>query len=137
MWLPEAGVTSVDTSNLMPTLPTLQDLHSLPWTMDLRIQHERFGSRSNPLLNATLHFCAAWILISRSMMLLLIRFATTVLMVVNITLSLPCLPVPAPLAAFTVSLCEHFVFAFTPIGKRRHFLQLLDSIAARNVQLCT
>jgi len=56
-----------------------------PLIMDLRIVHERFGSRSNP----PPHFCAAWILISRSMMLLLIRFATTVLMIVTITLSLP------------------------------------------------
>ena len=82
-----------------------------PLIMDLRIAHERFGSRSNPLLNATLHFCAACISISRSMLLLLIRFATTVLIVVTITLYLPCLPVPATLAACTVSLCEHFVFA--------------------------
>ena len=82
-----------------------------PLIMDLRIAHERFGSRFNPLLNAPLHFCAAWILISRSFLLLLIRFATTVLMVVTITLSLPCQPVPAPLAACTVSLCEHVVFA--------------------------
>jgi hypothetical protein len=53
-----------------------------PLIMDLRIAHERFGSSSNPpLLNGTLHFCAAWILIRRSMMLLLIRFATTVLMI--------------------------------------------------------
>jgi hypothetical protein len=79
--------------------------------MDLRIAHERFGSSSNPLLNGTLPFFAAWILISRSMMMLLIRFDTTVLMIVTITLSLPCLPLPAPLAAFTVSLCAHFVFA--------------------------
>ena len=35
--LPEAGVRSVETSNLMSTLPTLQDLHPLSWTCASRM----------------------------------------------------------------------------------------------------
>ena len=34
---PEAGVRSVETSNLMSTLPTMQDLHPLSWTCASRM----------------------------------------------------------------------------------------------------
>jgi hypothetical protein len=64
---------------------------------------------------------------------------TDVLIIITVPLTLfrSCRLLLAPLAAFTVSLCAHFVFVDAQIGKRPHFVQLLDSIAARNVQLCT
>ena len=79
-----------------------------PLIMDLRIAHERFGSSSNPRADDSNHHSIS---------------------------SMPA--VASTSGRLHYELVCAFCFCGRPIGKRPHFVQLLDSIAARNVQLCT
>jgi hypothetical protein len=94
--------------------------------LDLCIRHERFGSSSKPSFNGTLHYPAPADIDTPQMSLLLTRYVITVLIVISVTLarSLSCLPLLAPLAAFTVSLCA-FCFGRL-IGKPSASLQLQE-----------
>ena len=107
----------METSSLRPTFQTLRGL--FPWFSTCQSCGE---SSSNPLLNSRF---------------LLTRNVTTLLVILTVPLPrfLSCLPLLAPLAASTVSLCEFYFCRLIGQPKNRYFAASGVELAQTNQDL--